>query len=91
MVVCLVSRHTHDDTTKRRPRNGTVGPEIAIFTTILGISKDHLFKIRNFGRSIVAFTMPIHLSPHHPMRYLDPTSESRLAHRTRVDPPCDLH
>ena len=33
MVVCLVSRHTHDDTTKRRPRNGTVGPEIAIFTT----------------------------------------------------------
>ena len=37
MVVCLVSRHTHDDTTKRRPRNGTVGPEIAIFTTILGI------------------------------------------------------
>jgi len=33
MLVCLVSRHTHDDTTKRRPRNGTVGPEIAIFTT----------------------------------------------------------
>ena len=35
-MVCLVSPHTHDDTTKRRPRNGTVGPEIAIFTTILG-------------------------------------------------------
>ena len=42
MVVCLVSRHTHDDTGKRRPQNGTVGPEIAIFTTILGIgSKFH--------------------------------------------------
>ena len=40
MVVCLVSRHTHGDTTKRRPRNGTVGPEIAIFTTILGIESD---------------------------------------------------
>ena len=37
MVVCLVSPHTRDDTGKRRPRNGTVGPEIAIFTTILGI------------------------------------------------------
>ena len=35
MVVCLVSPHTRDDTTKRWPRNGTVGPEIAIFTTIL--------------------------------------------------------
>ena len=43
MVVCLVSPHTRDDTGKRWPRNGTVGPEIAIFTTILGIgSKYHL-------------------------------------------------
>ena len=33
MVVCLVSPQTRDDTTKRWPRNGTVGPEIAIFTT----------------------------------------------------------
>ena len=31
MVVCLVSLHTRDDTTKRWPRNGSVGPEIAIF------------------------------------------------------------
>ena len=37
MVVCLVSPHTRDDTTIRWPRNGTVGPEIAIFTTIWGI------------------------------------------------------
>ena len=37
MVVCLVSPHTRDDMTKRWPRNGTVGPEITIFTTILGI------------------------------------------------------
>ena len=44
MVVCLVSRHTHDDTTNRRPRNGTVGPEIAIFTTILGIGSKFLPK-----------------------------------------------
>ena len=43
-MVCLVSRHTHDDTTKRRPRNGTVGPEIAIFTTILGIGSKFLPK-----------------------------------------------
>ena len=57
----------------------------------LSISLYHFFKIRNFGRSIVAFTMPIHVSPHQPMRYLNPTSDSRLAHRTRVDPPCDLH
>ena len=35
MVVCLVSPHTRDDTGKRWPRNGTVGPEIAIFTTNL--------------------------------------------------------
>ena len=47
MVVCLVSRHTHDETTKRRPRNGTVGPEIAIFTTILGIGSKFLPKIHH--------------------------------------------
>ena len=44
MVVCLVSPHTRDDTTKRWPRNGTVGPEIAIFTTILGIGSKFLPK-----------------------------------------------
>ena len=38
MVVRLVSPHTRDDTGKRWPRNATVGPEIAIFTTILGLS-----------------------------------------------------
>ena len=48
MVVCLVSRHTHDDTTKRRPRNGTVGPEIAIFTTILGIKLVWILKFRQW-------------------------------------------
>ena len=37
MVVCLVSSHTRDDTGKRWPQNGTVGPEIAMFTKILGI------------------------------------------------------
>ena len=42
MVVCLVSPHTRDDMTKRWPRNGTVGPEITIFTTILGIGSKFL-------------------------------------------------
>ena len=42
MVVCLVSPHTRDDTGKRWPRNATVGPEIAIFTTILGIGSKFL-------------------------------------------------
>ena len=44
MVVCLVSPHTRDDTGARRPQNGTVGPEIAIFTTILGIGSKFLPK-----------------------------------------------
>jgi len=35
MVVCLVSPHTRDDTTKRWPRNGTVGPEIAFFSAVI--------------------------------------------------------
>ena len=47
MVVCLVSPHTRDDTTKRWPRNGTVGPEIAIFTTILGIDPNSYPKIHH--------------------------------------------
>ena len=47
MVVCLVSRHTHNDTTKRRPRNGTVGPEIAIFTTILALDPNSYPKIHH--------------------------------------------
>ena len=42
MVVCLVSPHTRDDTGARQPQNGTVGPEIAIFTTILGIGSKFL-------------------------------------------------
>ena len=42
MVVCMVSPHTRDDTTKRWPRNGTVGPEIAIVPTILGIGSKFL-------------------------------------------------
>ena len=44
MVVCLVSPHTRDDTGARQPQNGTVGPEIAIFTTILGIGSKVLPK-----------------------------------------------
>ena len=47
MVVCLVSRHTHDDTTKRRPRNGTVGPEIAIITSILALDPNPCPKIHH--------------------------------------------
>ena len=42
MVVCLVSPRTRDDTGKRWPRNGTVGPEIAIFITNLGIGSKRL-------------------------------------------------
>ena len=38
------------------------------------VSTIYLFKpkIRNFGRSVFAFTMPIPVSPRHLMRYLQP-------------------
>ena len=57
MVVCLVSLHTRDDTTKRWPRNGTVGPEIAIFTTIWGIGPNSYPKIHlgSYAWSAIAF------------------------------------
>ena len=47
MVECLISRHTHDDTGKRRSRKGTVGPEIAIFTTILALDPNSYPKIHH--------------------------------------------
>ena len=53
------------------------------------VYKQRLFEI--LVEVSLLFTMPIPVSPRHLTRCLNPTSESRLAHRTRADPSTDLH